>query len=147
MKYSQPKDYVVTCVDAIVLNEDGEILLIRRNTKPFRESWVLPGGHLDPGEEVAEEGVAREVREETGLKIKPEKVYGVYSDPNRDPRFHTLSVVYVARVIGGQITKTIEASEVKFFPPEQLPEEIGFDHRQMIEDFINNPEGRPIKEV
>ena len=85
MRYKSPK----LTVDAIITKND-KILLIKRRRKPFKDFWALPGGFVNYGEKV-EDAVIREVLEETNLECKIEKLLGVYSDPNRDPRGHTVS--------------------------------------------------------
>ena len=114
--------------------DKGKILLIRRNHYPFIGYWVLPGGHVDYGERV-EHAMLREIKEETGISAKIRKMIGVYSDPKRDPRYHTVSVAYLCKRVKGKIRINHEASEFKFFPPNSLPKKIGFDHRKIINDF------------
>ena len=86
-------------VDGVVV-EDGAVLLIRRRNPPFAGQYALPGGFVDVGETV-EAAVVREVQEETGLATAIERLLGVYSDPTRDPRGHTVSVTYLVRRLGG----------------------------------------------
>ena len=89
MKYKSPK----LTVDGILLKK-GEILLIKRKNPPFKNSWALPGGFVEYGEKT-EDAVLREFFEETGLKTTIKKLIGVYSDPDRDPRGHTVSIIYL----------------------------------------------------
>src|SRR5215203_2202919 len=84
-------------VDVVVPSEEGRILLIRRGTEPYEGYWALPGGFVEVGETL-EEAAAREAEEETGLEIEIVRLIGVYSDPDRDPRGHNVSCVYLARV-------------------------------------------------
>jgi len=119
-------------VDGVVLR-DGKILLIRRSTSPYVGYWALPGGFVELGETV-EEAVAREVKEETDLTCVPAGLVGVYSDPKRDPRGHTITIVYVLKIAGGVARKTAEASEVRYFDFDELPEKIAFDHERIICD-------------
>ena len=83
--------------DCVVFDERGYVLLIRRKNEPFGGSYALPGGFVDVGEQV-EDACRRELSEETGLQVGELRLVGVYSDPKRDPRGHTCSVVYLARV-------------------------------------------------
>lgn len=87
-----PKGPRIT-VDAWIVDPRGRILLVRRGRAPFRGRWSLPGGFCEWGE-TTEEACAREVREETGVEVRIGAVLGVYSDPKRDPRGHTVTVVY-----------------------------------------------------
>ncbi|MFZ5434277.1 MAG: NUDIX domain-containing protein [Calditrichota bacterium] len=114
----------------IVLIRDSQVLLINRRNPPL--GWALPGGFIDYGEP-AERAAARELREETGLIAVSLHLLGVYSDPERDPRFHTLSVVYVGDATG-DVQAGDDATEARWFPVDELPDNIVFDHRQIISD-------------
>lgn len=127
-----PKSPVLT-TDGILL-EKGRVLLTKRNTPPFFGFWTLPGGHVDYGETV-EKAVKREMKEELGTSVKIKKLFGVYSDPKRDPRYHTTSVVYLLEKIKGEIRINEESSEFKYFSFKNLPKKIGFDHRKILNDF------------
>ncbi len=120
-------------VDGILI-EDGNILLVKRRNPPFQGKWALPGGFVEYGERT-EAAVVREVQEETGLKTEIVGLVGVYSDPERDPRGHTVSVVYVLRRIGGKTKGGDDAAEARFFPLDELPE-LAFDHAEIIDDAI-----------
>jgi 8-oxo-dGTP diphosphatase len=108
---------------AIVINEAGQILLHRRSDNG---RWWLPGGAIDPGEEPAE-AVVREVWEETGVRVIPERVSGVYSGPvayypNGDA-ISVVSIAFVCRPVGGQPgVNDGESLEVRYFAPGELPE-------------------------
>lgn len=118
----------------IVLHRDPQgILLIERGNPPH--GWALPGGFIDCGES-AEQAALREALEETGLAVRLTGLLGVYSDPDRDPRFHTLSVAYTAECDDGAIPCAgDDARNVRFFPLDALPVDIAFDHRRIIADF------------
>ena len=120
-------------VDGIII-KDGEILLIKRKNDPFKGKWALPGGFVEYGEKM-EDAVVREVLEETGLKTTVDKMIGVYSDPNRDPRGHTVTVVYKLSIKGGELKGGDDASDAKFFDVNQLPE-LSFDHDEIIENVL-----------
>jgi len=122
-------------VDAIIYNEKG-IVLIKRKNPPFEDKWALPGGFLEYGETV-EDAVIREVEEETGLNTKVERLLGVYSKPNRDPRGHIVSIVFVCREIGGKLNASSDARDVKRFEIDSIPE-LAFDHNEIIGDFIKS---------
>ena len=122
-------------VDAIIL-VDGKLLLIQRGEDSFKGQYALPGGFVEYGESV-EEAVEREVKEETGLDAEVRELVGVYSAPDRDPRGHTVSVVFYLTYIGGQPKAGDDAALVKFFEPDKLPE-LAFDHSRIIEDFLRD---------
>ncbi len=114
--------------DAVIVR-DGRIVLIRRNKEPFKGKWALPGGFVEAGE-TAEEACAREAFEETGLQVRVEKLIGVFSGPERDPR-GTIAGAYLCRVVGGELRGGTDASEAKWFGLEELPE-LAFDHKKII---------------
>lgn len=126
----------ILTVDGVIF-EKGKILLVKRAVYPFQGCWVLPGGHVKYGERV-EEAIKREMKEELGVSVKIKKLIGIYSDPKRDPRYHTVSAVYLCQRTKGKIKLNQEGSEFKFFPLENLPRKIGFDHREIINDFKKN---------
>ena len=119
-----------------VLIEDGRILLIRRGREPFKGKWALPGGFVEYGERV-EDAVIREFREETGLDAEIIGLLGVYSDPNRDPRGHTVSIVYLLKRKGGKMRGGDDASDARFFPLDDLPE-MAFDHEKIVRDAVEH---------
>jgi 8-oxo-dGTP diphosphatase len=120
-------------VDVIIPSERG-VVLIRRGTKPFEGRWALPGGFVEVGETV-EEAAYREAAEETGLAVEVARLVGVYSDPERDPRGHNVSVAFLARVLSGDLVAATDASEVAVLDPSSV--ELAFDHRKIIEDALN----------
>jgi len=129
MNYKSPK----LTVDGIIIT-DGEILLIKRENQPFKGKWALPGGFVEYGEKT-EDAVMREVFEETGLKTKISRLVGVYSDPKRDPRGHTVTIVYNLKICNGKIKSGDDACDAKFFKVENLPE-LSFDHEYILQDFL-----------
>jgi 8-oxo-dGTP diphosphatase len=120
-------------VDVIIPSERG-VVLIRRGTEPFEGRWALPGGFVEVGETV-EEAAYREAAEETGLAVEVARLVGVYSDPERDPRGHNVSVAFLARVLSGDLVAATDASEVAVLDPSSV--ELAFDHRKIIEDALN----------
>jgi len=128
MDYKTPK---LTTDGAII--KDGKILLIRRKNDPFKGKWALPGGFVEYGEKV-EDAVIREIKEETGLITKIKEIFGIYSDPNRDPRGHTVTIVFLLNIITGKLNAEDDADSVKFFNLNKLPD-LSFDHRIIIEDI------------
>ncbi|MGC9203581.1 MAG: NUDIX domain-containing protein [Thermoplasmata archaeon] len=121
-------------VDGII-NEGKSILLIKRGRDPFRGLYALPGGFVEYGETV-ESAIEREILEETGLSVKIRRILGIYSSPDRDPRGHTISIVYILERTGGTPKAGDDAEELKFFDLDNLPE-LAFDHRKIIDDFLN----------
>ena len=83
----------------MIRDDDGRIVLIRRQNDPFKDGYALPGGFVDIGETV-EAACRREVLEETGLSVGALKLVGVYSDPRRDPRGHSVSVAFTTLLPG-----------------------------------------------
>jgi 8-oxo-dGTP diphosphatase len=79
----------------------------------------------------------REAREETSLSVELVRQFHVYSDPGRDPRGHTVSVVFIGRA-DGEPRGADDAAEARAFLPEELPEELAFDHRQILADYLND---------
>ena len=122
----------------VVLQVGGEgVALIRRKNPPY--GWALPGGFVDYGES-AEQAALRELWEETGAGAQLQGLLGVYSHPDRDPRKHTLSVVFTARVEDASALRAgDDAGELRVFPGESLPE-LAFDHSLILQDFFR---GRP----
>lgn len=118
-------------VDGIVQYHGG-IVLIERSNPPF--GWALPGGFVDYGESV-EEAVAREINEETSLNFKDFRQFKVYSSPDRDPRFHTVSVVFSGKG-EGRLCAADDAKNAAVFSLDALPQDIAFDHRRIIEEFF-----------
>lgn len=124
-------------IDAIVACADDSIVLVKRKYGPFKDHWALPGGFIDYGETV-ESAVIREVKEETGLNIKLNNISGVYSDPERDPRGHTVTICYRAHKIGGKLKADTDASDVKCVKvDEALKHDLAFDHEQIIKEAFN----------
>lgn len=117
-------------VDAVIV-ENGNVLLVLRDHDPFRGFWVLPGGHVEENETV-EQAVIREVKEEVGLDVEVISLIGVFSDPSRDPR-GLVSVAFLTRPVGGQLRLNRESKDAKWFPIDALPENIGFDHKLILE--------------
>ncbi|MBA1146940.1 NUDIX hydrolase [Ectothiorhodospiraceae bacterium WFHF3C12] len=126
-------------VDVIIelLERPGEVVFIERRNEPL--GLALPGGFVDRGETVTAAAV-REAREETGLDVTLEGMLGVYSDPGRDPRGHTASIVFVGRA-SGEPRAGDDAGGVRVMPPDKA-QELVFDHARIIEDYLSTGEVR-----
>lgn len=127
----------VTGTSVIPILPDGQIVLIRRRDNGL---WALPGGIVDWGEDVAT-AVKREMKEETGLEVvKINRLVGVYSAPDRDPRMHSICIVVEADVQGNMaVQDKLEVAEIKTFSRSALPpEEMSHDHLQQLQDYFNN---------
>lgn len=123
-----------TCVDGII-EVDGGIVIIERTNPPF--GWALPGGFVDRGESL-ETAVRREAREETGLELEGLEQFHTYSDPSRDPRFHTITTMFTAKGIG-QPRAGDDAKGLKVVPFGELRKmEYAFDHNQVIDEYLKS---------
>jgi 8-oxo-dGTP diphosphatase len=124
-------------VDTVIIHI-GKIVLIRRNNPPFQGHFALPGGFVEVGETV-EAAAIREAKEETGLDVRLLKLLGVYSDPSRDPRGHTVSVCFLAEG-SGNLQAGSDAKDTGLFGIEEIPE-LAFDHNKIIEDSRSDING------
>ena len=127
VKYRNP----LPTVDIIIETAKACIVLIKRKNPPF--GWALPGGFVDYGESL-ESAAIREAKEETSLAVEIRYQLGVYSDPERDPRHHTISVVFVASA-EGEPAAADDAVDVGLFGPNSLPDNLAFDHKAILKDY------------
>lgn len=120
----------------LIIEKNEKILLIERKYEPFKGKWALPGGFIDYGKETLEKAAVREGGEETSLKIKLKDLefFGVYSSPNRDPRGHIISHVYIVKKYSGELKANDDAKQVRWFPLYELPK-LAFDHKKIINDY------------
>jgi 8-oxo-dGTP diphosphatase len=124
-------------VDALIIFE-GKLVHIKRKNPPFKDRFALPGGFVEVGETV-EEAAVREAKEETGLEIELVKLLGVYSEPSRDPRGHTVSVCFLARG-RGKLKAGSDAKDIGLFGLNEIPE-LAFDHNKIIENAKSDING------
>lgn len=117
----------------LIIEKEGEVVLIKRLKEP--RMWALPGGFCEYGESL-EEAALREAYEETGFEVELLEQFYTYSEPERDPRQHNITTVFLARPKGGSLRAGDDAEEAKFFPLKELPSELAFDHKRILEDFI-----------
>jgi 8-oxo-dGTP diphosphatase len=107
------------------------IVLIERANPPY--GWAIPGGFVDVGE-IVEHAAAREAKEEVSLDVRLITLLGIYSDPSRDSRGHTVTAVYVAEA-SGMPKAADDAKNCRFFNLDELPEPLAFDHAQVLADY------------
>ena len=116
----------------VILELDGGVVLVRRKNPP--PGWALPGGFVEYGEPLWT-AAKREAKEETGLDVELTALLHVYSRPDRDPRHHTVSTVYVGRA-AGRPSGADDAAEARVFPLDALPAPMAFDHGDILADYL-----------
>lgn len=127
--YSNP----TPTADVIIYDPAKGVVIIKRKNPPH--GYALPGGFIDEGEQ-AEKAAIREMKEETGLDVELQGLLGVYSRPDRDPRLHTLTTVFVGRAKNPEELKAgDDAGEAAFYPLDNLPSPMAFDHGRILKDF------------
>lgn len=129
---------VMLTVDALIWHGD-RVLLVKRGQEPHKGSFALPGGFLEAGES-AEIACVRELQEETGLRICASDLtlFGVYSEANRDPRGHTVSIVYSTSV--SDMERLLPGSDAASAVWVQNYDclDLAFDHKKILDDFFNS---------
>ena len=117
-----------------IQREDGEqgIVLIKRKNPPY--GWALPGGFVDYGESL-EEAAIREAKEETSLDVELKSQLHTYSDPDRDPRQHTITTVYLAKAAGKPKAQD-DAVEIGIFTKEAINFPLAFYHQKILTDYF-----------
>ncbi|MFQ5822744.1 MAG: NUDIX domain-containing protein [bacterium] len=132
-KFRTPSLTVDIIIEVLKIQNEMGIVLIQRKNYPF--GWAIPGGFVDYGESL-EAAAVREAKEETSLEVKLKRVLGVYSDPKRDPRGHTISVVFVAES-SGKPAAGDDAGDLRIFTKKELPKNLAFDHANILEDYFH----------
>ncbi len=123
--------------DIFIFDDDLNFILIKRKNNPYKDYWALPGGFVEYGESV-ENAAIREAKEETNIDVELKKLVNVYSEPNRDPRGHTITIAYIARGDINNRKADSDAKEIGIFSYEKLNEiNIAFDHDKIIKDCLN----------
>jgi 8-oxo-dGTP diphosphatase len=122
-------------VDCVVFNNEGYLLLIRRKNEPFKGQYALPGGFVEFGE-TTEAAARRELYEETRLRVGRFHLVGVYSNPKRDPRGHTISIAYVAVATRGTRARGGDDAVSAAFVPAWRTLRLAFDHNTIVRDAL-----------
>jgi 8-oxo-dGTP diphosphatase len=120
----------------VIIEKEGQIVLVRRKYNPYKGDWCLPAGFIEYGES-PEHCAVREVKEETNLDVKLNSLFRVYSGSD-DPRTRAILIVYLGEILSGEALPGDDASEVKFFPVKNIPQNIAFQsHRQALKDYFS----------
>ena len=127
-----PKTPALT-VDCVVFDPRGRVLLVRRKNEPFKGAYALPGGFAEIGETV-ETACRRELLEETGIEVGALRLVGVYSDPQRDPRGHTVSIVYLAQLRNAAEPRAGSDAAGVEWVEDWRAHQLAFDHAQVLAD-------------
>ncbi len=121
--------------DCVVFDAKGRLLLIRRKNPPFKGLYALPGGFIELGE-TTEEAARRELKEETGVDAGPLRLIGVYSDPGRDPRGHTVSIAYLGEAAVAAVAQAGDDAAEAEFVASWKDQTFAFDHARIIADAL-----------
>jgi 8-oxo-dGTP diphosphatase len=131
MAYRNPTPAVDIIIE-LIDRPHRPIVLIERLNPPY--GWAIPGGFVDYGESI-ETAAQREAQEETGLEVELIEQFHVYSDPNRDPRQHTVGIVFLATA-QGEPNAGDDAKHLEIFDPWQIPKNLCFDHDKILQDYL-----------
>ena len=122
--------------DIFIFDEDFNFILIKRRNDPYKDCWALPGGFVEYGESV-ETAAVREAKEETTIDVELKDLVNVYSEPDRDPRGHTITIAFTAKGDFSQRKADDDACDIAIFSADKLGEiNLAFDHEKIIEDCL-----------
>ena len=120
----------------IIIEKDDKIVLIRRKNEPFKGKLAIPGGFVNEGELIEDRAII-EAKEETSLDVELKEILGVYSIPDRDPRGHLMTTVFIAKPISGKVKGGDDAAEATWFKiTDKILNEVSFDHKKILTDYL-----------
>ena len=120
----------------IIIEKDDKIVLIRRKNEPFKGKLAIPGGFVNEGELIEDRAII-EAKEETSLDVELKEILGVYSIPNRDPRGHLMTTVFIAKPISGRVKGGDDAADATWFKiTDKILNEVSFDHKKILTDYL-----------
>ena len=123
--------------DIFIFDDEFNFILIKRKNDPYKDCWALPGGFVEYGERV-ETAAIREAKEETSIDVELKDLVNVYSNPDRDPRGHTITIAFTAKGDFTSRKADSDASDINIFSLEELGDiNLAFDHEQIIKDCLN----------
>jgi len=130
MKHNNPTPTV-----DIIIQRDSRVMMVKRKRDPFKGQLALPGGFMNEGE-TAEDAMKREAMEEASLVVDPIEILGVYSDPKRDPRKHTLTIVFIGIIVAGSGEAGDDADSIEWVDLATIESrQIAFDHMTILHDY------------
>lgn len=138
--YLEQNDHPVIAVDLIILNDEGKILLTKRNVEPQKDFWSIIGKRAKVEDNSIEHTVKRGAREECGIDVEIKYLVDVLAnpriDPPADPRFYTVQILYVVQMTGGKLRSTEDASDFKWLDlDEALKMDLAFNHKQLLQIY------------
>ena len=120
----------------IIIEKDDKIVLIRRKNEPFKGKLAIPGGFVNEGELIEDRAII-EAKEETFLDVELKEILGVYSIPDRDPRGHLMTTVFIAKPISGRVKAGDDAADAAWLElTDKILNEVSFDHKKILTDYL-----------